>query len=1224
MYYSTIKKLALLLIVIISFSNNIFNQNLLPNGSFETYTSLPNYFGQINKSWEWSSPDSITRADFFYKLPYPAKYPGIIDIPNVYFDKRWAYNDTNQKAFAGFYVFDGNDHSMPWKEWVSTNTTQRLKDRAVYHVCFKVSLAYPFSTAAVRKIGALFSDSTLKVRNYVFYDGANPVSFIEGENFVVSDYMLTESSDTNGNGGWMTIEGDIITPRNSAYRYVYFGNFQEPVPAVDIFEFRPIHPYFQKSYYFIDSATVTFDHDLPCLNEYQLDDYIVTITRLENPSGNIPPDYCCWEIRIKNNVTDRHKCGIYGWKVDLDGTDFDDEWRDSSLTPLETDMEWVRQICLDRDETPDPLLFKVKLLDQNGNSIPELYREIWGKCNCYCPEIDSLLPGKGEYYFDIQLVPVGDIFGGSCCYDITVINNTKCYINMESVRFYYTSVNNNFNLLNVSGLNNWTREPQNDSVMYEIKFFDLVNPAADKYLAPGTHTVGRICATGMFNISHNYKMKVTFANGDMCGRDWQGTLFCECCNNIDASISSDPNPIPGNCCFFVNGSIGEDNHCVESVEIVEIYDNEVIDKRNEIIDSNTFTVRYCGNSGSYRFILNFKNIHGQVVCSRMLLHECSAVMCDALVNYSITKIPSAYDDKCCFTIKGQLDSTLRYNYSVEILELVDSQWVNDGLSYAVDQSGNFSTNKCRDFGKHKFRILLRNLNTGEFDCIKELEYECDNCCYDIGVSAERNAESLTDCCYNITFNSKENACDVHGFTCTGHPELGPDVIYINPVNLNEYLYNYCPADSAEVLEFIFWGRYGEEVCRQYVTLTCVCNSINLNFEESPGSCETSKCRLHITGNTTLPIGDGIEPEYIIESQKPDGSWEQKGQGNLDEGNIDYFYDLNFYEERIRVVFFKEGQRLCEKEYLAHCDMCDQMTLQITLEQLIRKCTGNVLILTNNVPCATLVEIERINTENGVVTMMVNNGPITNSLFNYSFDLPNGDYILIVKVKDAQGRILCMKSEQMSCHKSVIGCDSDIDVFTRIDDSTQREPGLCCKDIVVSQPDLYYECGIYGIEIIDIGHDSMLIYSEFMPNMGRPMILPQSDGSKLTSLCRPQLEYLNLDVNFYDRDYVMFLTKHIEEICEGDSVGNDLIMSLNTVPNPANESTTSTFELAAACNISLKLYNQFGQFIAEYENGYRQAGSYSVEIPTQELTNGIYNIVLKANNEYKSIILVVIH
>ena len=64
--------------------------------------------------------------------------------------------------------------------------------------------------------------------------------------------------------------------------------------------------------------------------------------------------------------------------------------------------------------------------------------------------------------------------------------------------------------------------------------------------------------------------------------------------------------------------------------------------------------------------------------------------------------------------------------------------------------------------------------------------------------------------------------------------------------------------------------------------------------------------------------------------------------------------------------------------------------------------------------------------------------------------------------------------------------------------------------------------------------------------------------------------------------------------------------LDNSPNPFNPSTTIRYSLPVGGEIRLSLYNNTGQELATLVQGYREAGSYSVQLSGDDLASGVYH------------------
>ena len=73
------------------------------------------------------------------------------------------------------------------------------------------------------------------------------------------------------------------------------------------------------------------------------------------------------------------------------------------------------------------------------------------------------------------------------------------------------------------------------------------------------------------------------------------------------------------------------------------------------------------------------------------------------------------------------------------------------------------------------------------------------------------------------------------------------------------------------------------------------------------------------------------------------------------------------------------------------------------------------------------------------------------------------------------------------------------------------------------------------------------------------------------------------------------------------------------PNPFNPSTIISYELPAAGEVSLKVYDVLGKEVATLVNEYRNAGSYNVQFTMNnlQLSSGIYFYQLKTGDFFET-------
>lgn len=88
------------------------------------------------------------------------------------------------------------------------------------------------------------------------------------------------------------------------------------------------------------------------------------------------------------------------------------------------------------------------------------------------------------------------------------------------------------------------------------------------------------------------------------------------------------------------------------------------------------------------------------------------------------------------------------------------------------------------------------------------------------------------------------------------------------------------------------------------------------------------------------------------------------------------------------------------------------------------------------------------------------------------------------------------------------------------------------------------------------------------------------------------------------------------VFEATSVGVNTVLLNNSVqvlPNPAANQCQINYTLLKSANVSLKLYNAIGELVVNINKYKQNAGTYTLPLNTQSLTNGVYMLQLADDN-----------
>ncbi len=252
------RKIIFFILFVLSF--NCLAQNLIPNPSFEQYTSCPSTPDQLSYCFPWHSfketPDYCNTCSI----------TPIITPPNAYNGFQYPHSGN---AFVGFFTFVNNGPNN--RELIGTPLLTSLITGQKYFISFFVNLGgatNPGSTIASNKTGVKFST--------VSYSYLHPAPINNTAHFY-SNNIITDTVK------WTLIKGSFIA--DSAYSYIIIGNFFDD-SLTDTINLSINNN--QTAYYYIDDVCVSTD-SLYCENWVGVNEQSVKkeeITIYPNPAYN--------------------------------------------------------------------------------------------------------------------------------------------------------------------------------------------------------------------------------------------------------------------------------------------------------------------------------------------------------------------------------------------------------------------------------------------------------------------------------------------------------------------------------------------------------------------------------------------------------------------------------------------------------------------------------------------------------------------------------------------------------------------------------------------------------------------------------------------------------------------------------------------------------------------------------------------------------------------------
>ena len=230
------KHLICILFIVIPFHFCIGQVNLVPNPSFETYTSCPTLTNQLYKATPWYNPTANT-PDYFNICAIDSTGAAYMGVPTNAIGYQPARTG-NAYAGIGMNSFQ--------REYIGIQLDSSLEANKKYCVEFHLSLSN-YAIFSTRSIGAYFSATKLTDYTTPFYLPVLPQ--------VVSPASVLLSDTTN----WMLVSGSFIA--TGGERYMIIGSFLSDTDIV----IDTTYPGNIESniHYYVDDASVTACPDPP-------------------------------------------------------------------------------------------------------------------------------------------------------------------------------------------------------------------------------------------------------------------------------------------------------------------------------------------------------------------------------------------------------------------------------------------------------------------------------------------------------------------------------------------------------------------------------------------------------------------------------------------------------------------------------------------------------------------------------------------------------------------------------------------------------------------------------------------------------------------------------------------------------------------------------------------------------------------------------------------------
>ncbi|MGC9375457.1 MAG: hypothetical protein ACP5DQ_10515 [Bacteroidales bacterium] len=242
-------RILFILLFVVSFSVNLFAQNLVPNPSFEEYDECPydmTIYPQKKLIPHWYMPNRGT-SDYFNGCTNLQ-----VSVPANFIGNLWAYDG---QAYAGIVLLELHvedtvgQKDQDYREYLQAKLERPLIEDKYYRVTLHFAVA-TYSTYAVNHLGVYFSQKQIKNRRTFKTLEYKPQLVIP------EDTIFTETNI------WYTLDDTIKA--SGGEKFITIGNFypdkDTDFKKLDISQFNlPLQDHINKNglaYYYIDMVSV--------------------------------------------------------------------------------------------------------------------------------------------------------------------------------------------------------------------------------------------------------------------------------------------------------------------------------------------------------------------------------------------------------------------------------------------------------------------------------------------------------------------------------------------------------------------------------------------------------------------------------------------------------------------------------------------------------------------------------------------------------------------------------------------------------------------------------------------------------------------------------------------------------------------------------------------------------------------------------------------------------
>lgn len=220
----------------------VSGQNLVPNPSFEFYSTCPDDQAQVDRAAPWFIPTGGTSD--YYNACSSVSYVNVPGPTQIGFSSCYAHSGNGMTGAHHSVNVKHDNNFGTYREYIGVRLTNTLSLNTTYYVSFYVKLAD--SCVYAGNMGMYISKDSIFKSSYDTISVTPQISSAQGS------FIKSKSQ-------WTKVSGSFVS--NGTEKYAYIGNFKGSIASDTFFvgpgTRNPIGNRVNNAYYFIDDVCIS-------------------------------------------------------------------------------------------------------------------------------------------------------------------------------------------------------------------------------------------------------------------------------------------------------------------------------------------------------------------------------------------------------------------------------------------------------------------------------------------------------------------------------------------------------------------------------------------------------------------------------------------------------------------------------------------------------------------------------------------------------------------------------------------------------------------------------------------------------------------------------------------------------------------------------------------------------------------------------------------------------